>query len=487
MKSLITMHATQILILLTASLVLSLAGCNRSPEDADFKQHAEESEGQQMTNRVDITPAVRQNLGISFAKVESRRVAQTLRVPGRFELMPNAKREYRAQASGRVELLVAQYAKVEVGTPLYRLDSQRWREMQKELVDAHARVTLSQAAVDSIQPLFEAHEAHHVELQQAVDLWASRVKTMEQLQAAGGARGDEVAQTKASLATARSNLAETLEKEAELVARRKETSAVLDAARSRLSFLFESAAVLTGISAAELQELQPNSGADPTFRWTKIAEIEVRALAPGVIDSVNAVSGGFVDEHAPVVVTVQPELVRFRAVGLQSDLPRLVDGQSASVVVAQQAGASGQQTSLSGTLTLAPSADPERRTVELVLTPSTSTPVAASWVRAGVAAFLEVVTSGSGGDELAIPLRCVARDGTQAIIFRRDPANPDKAIRLEADLGIDDGRWIVIKSGVAEGNEIVLDGVYQLMVATSGSITKGGHFHPDGSFHDGED
>jgi hypothetical protein len=98
-----------------------------------------------------------------------------------------------------------------------------------------------------------------------------------------------------------------------------------------------------------------------------------------------------------------------------------------------------------------------------------------------------VVTNGSGGEELAIPLRCVARDGARAIIFRRDPANPDKAIRMEADLGLDDGRWVVIRSGVAEGNEIVLDGVYQLMVATSGTITKGGHFHPDGTFHEGED
>ena len=95
--------------------------------------------------------------------------------------------------------------------------------------------------------------------------------------------------------------------------------------------------------------------------------------------------------------------------------------------------------------------------------------------------------SGDRGVELAIPLRCVARDGTQSIIFRRDPADLDKAIRMDADLGIDDGRWVVIKSGVAEGDEIVLDGVYQLMVATSGSITKGGHFHPDGTFHEGDE
>jgi hypothetical protein len=78
---------------------------------------------------------------------------------------------------------------------------------------------------------------------------------------------------------------------------------------------------------------------------------------------------------------------------------------------------------------------------------------------------------------------CVVRDGTQAIVFRRDPKNPDKAIRLEADLGVDDGRWITIMSGVKEGDEIVVTGNYQLMLATGGGAPKGGHFHSDGTWH----
>jgi multidrug efflux pump subunit AcrA (membrane-fusion protein) len=175
-------------------------------------------------------------------------------------------------------------------------------------------------------------------------------------------------------------------------------------------------------------------------------------------------------------------------VALQSDLPRLSSGQTASVAPAQaldQSDASEPSATFSGTLTLAPTADADRRTIDLVLSPSeASSPPA--WAKAGVSAFLEVVTQGDERDELAIPLKCVARDGTAAIIFRRDPADPNKANRMEADLGLDDGRWVAIKSGVAEGNEIVLDGVYQLMVATSGSITKGGHFHPDGTFHEGD-
>ena len=265
--------------------------------------------------------------------------------------------------------------------------------------------------------------------------------------------------------------------------------------------MYQAAASLSGISAADLQSPSPS---DPTTpRWRTINSIEVRALAPGVIESVSIASGGVIDLHGNVLSTVQPDQVRFRAVGLQSDLPRLADGQAASVIAAQAphpgkntpaAIAQGEAAeAFSGTLTLAPTADAERRTLELILSPApgTSPPM---WAKAGVAAFLEIITGGNasgpqsgGDDELAIPLRCIARDGTAAIIFRRDPADPNKAIRMEADLGLDDGRWVIIKSGVAEGNEIVLDGVYQLMVATSGSITKGGHFHPDGTFHEGED
>lgn len=467
-------------------LVLALAtlGCEKKADEAHAGGANDGTPAP--TNRVDINASVRQNLGITFAKVESRNVARTLRVPGRFELLPTAKREYRTAASGTVELLVQQYQTVTAGTPLYRLDSPRWREMQKELADAEASVKLAQAGVDSMGPLLAAHENHHAEIQKAVDLWTARVTALDQLQSAGGVRGDEVAQAKAAMASSRSELAETMEKEAELLARKSETAAHLDAATSRLAFLYEAAATLVGVSAADLRSPSPSDAKIP--RWRTINGIEVRALTPGVVDSVNVVSGGVIDEHAHVLSTVQPDQVRFRAVGLQSDLPRLADGQPASVVAAQAmkgTDSSEPASRFTGTLTLAPTADAERRTLELILAPAVGS-TAPAWAKAGVSAFLEVVTSGNGGEQLAVPLKCVARDGTAAIIFRRDPADPNKAIRMEADLGLDDGRWVVIKSGVAEGNEIVLDGVYQLMVATSGSITKGGHFHPDGTFHEGD-
>ena len=137
---------------------------------------------------------------------------------------------------------------------------------------------------------------------------------------------------------------------------------------------------------------------------------------------------------------------------------------------------------MTGTLELGLAADAETRTIELIVRPTQL----GAWARAGVSGYLEVTLAGGSG-ELAVPLAAVVRDGMTPIIFRRDPANADKVIRMEADLGISDGRFVVIASGVKEGDEIVVDGNYQLMLATSGSAPKGGHFHSDGTFHEGKD
>src|SRR5688572_7934140 len=100
------------------------------------------------SNRIDVPETVRQNLGITFAKVERRRVASTLRLPGRFELLPTARREYRVALPGRVELLVKQFDKVEPGTPLFRLDSAEWHKVRLSLEEDHAAVEKAQAALE---------------------------------------------------------------------------------------------------------------------------------------------------------------------------------------------------------------------------------------------------------------------------------------------------------------------------------------------------
>ena len=141
------------------------------------------------------------------------------------------------------------------------------------------------------------------------------------------------------------------------------------------------------------------------------------------------------------------------------------------------------QNTMHGTLQLGLTGDANDRTIDLYVTPENLS----SWAKPGVTAQLEIITDSTLSPELAIPLASVQQDGLTPIIFRRAPDNPNEAIRMEADLGLNDGRWVAILSGIADGDEVVLDGGFQLMLATSGSIQKGGHFHSDGTFHEGED
>ena len=429
------------------AFVVALAGahgCSRRQESAPPAPPTQAP----VTNRVDIPAPVRQNLGITFARVERRAVTHTLRFPGRFELLPTAKREYRTPLPGRVELLIAQYQRVDMGTPLYRVDSSAWRELAEQVAAAQARL-------DSMGPLRQSHRVHEQSLSDKVALWKDRLKQLEALREAGGGSAAQFTEARASLNATQAELADVMEKDAELQAQQKTLEAELRALIARRDTLNR-----TGVE----QE----------------GRFEIRATAPGVVESLGVTNGGLAEESALVVTVVQPDQLRFRARGLQADLGRLREGLATRVVPPQGWKDAGEM--MQGALAIGLNADPDERTVELLTQPGKL----ATWARTGVAAFLEVTVEG-GQEDLAVPLSAIARDGAKPILFRRDPGDADKVIRLEADVGIHDGRWIVINSGVKEGDEVVVDGSYQLMLASSATAAKGGHFHPDGTFHEGED
>jgi len=249
--------------------------------------------------------------------------------------------------------------------------------------------------------------------------------------------------------------------------------------RNALELLLMNASSLLGISTAKLAETDPSSTLGHP-RWREIRLVEVRAGSPGVVESMNLTYGSWAAESSLVLTTVQPDVIRFRAMGLQSDLPKFANGATARIVPPQSP-AIDINAGVEADLTIGLEAHPDERTITLVATPREQRP----WMRAGVSAFLEVVVETSGGMALAIPRSAIVKDGITHVFFRRDPADPNKAIRIEADMGVDDGRWVVINSGLALGDEVVLQGAYELKLATaqSGATQKGGHFHADGTFH----
>ncbi len=472
-------------------LTLLGAACSPAPsapgvaagEEAQDHDH-EHEEGDEhepmVTNRIDLPEPVRRNLGITFARVETRAVAQTLRVPGRFEFTPNARREYRTMLGGRVELLVQELDRVEPGSPLYRLDSPPWRELQLKLNEADSAIRQATARFVSLKPLMAAHKDHEERLREGVALWLERVETKEKTRESGVVTADEIAFAQTSFATVRADLAEVLEKEAELEAQRAEVTAQLEAAESSKELLIATASTLLGIPVEDLVSTN-GSETDAPVRWRTIDTVVVSAIAPGVVESIQVTNGAWAAETNVVLTTVQPEMVRFRARGLQSDLGLLRDGLPA-LIVPPTGGSISLQDTMDGTLIVGLTADPDERTVDLLVTPRSIS----EWARAGVAGHLEVTLAG-GKEELAIPQSAVIQSDLKKVFFRRDPEDPDKVIRVDADLDLSDGRWVVVKSGLKEGDEVVMDGVYQLMLSTADNAQKGGHFHADGTFHEGED
>lgn len=406
--------------------------------DKNDSTHAHSEEGETPTNRIEIPATVRNNLGITFAKVERRKVSATLRVPGSFELEPLAKHEYRLLLPAQVRFEVEQFDQVQVGDLLYRFQSPQWTEIQ-------SRIELTSAAHRQASAEYEAT--------------LKRLEALTEAEFKSAELETKAASLKADLAS----------HETELNAALTTAINILNTYRGRGNKL----------KPDDLLSAVEHEGRKIAYHQS-INWIEARAIEPGVVQSLAITDGSYADATTHVMTTVDPTRIRFRALGLQGDLAKFQQAPTARIVAHQFKGGDPNQ-AMEAKLTVGLDADPTQRTIPLFAKPIGKQP----WARPGVAAMLEVVTETSGGPALAIPRSAVVKDGIVHVFFKRDPMNPNKAVRVEADLGVDDGRWVEILSGIGPNDEVVLEGAYELKLASSqsGTSQKGGHFHADGTFH----
>jgi len=494
-------HASFRALALAALTALCLSACGGHDAPAAKADVYAGEEPKAATNRIEVPAAVRQNLGITFAKAEMRDVRNTLRVPGNFELRPDAHRAYHGTLAGQVELLVKQYAPVHVGDLLYRVDSPAWRRMQAELSATGLAIRKLRLQLNALRERMKAVEGHAAGLRKERTIWQERLHQVEGIGAAGGGIASARTQARSQLAATETALAEVVEEQADLRAKEVAWTSDLQGYREStpllccdalgeeatgtapLDLALSRAASLLGVSVAWLRErVGTNGGTQP--RWRTIERIEVVARQAGVVERLAVTNGAWVDVGQTVLETADPTMLRFRAAGLQADLGRLRDDLDARILPpgGHAAGAAGV---LRGTLQIGLEADPLSRKIDLLVTPKSKERPA--WARRGVSTEMEVVVASTSEASLAIPVRAVIQDGLQKVIFRRNPKNPDQVIRIEADLGVSDGRWVVVESGLMEGDEVVHDGVYELMLASGGAKQKGGHFHADGTFHEKAD
>ncbi len=497
------MHASSRLLTLCLFILL-LGACGDRGGEESAASAAEPPVP--MTNRIDVPPAVRKNLGITFAKVEERDVRSTIRVPGHFELRPDAHRAYHATLSGQVELRVKQYAPVKKGDVLFRVESPQWHSMQRELADTVSVIRKTRTEQNSLKARMEAVAGHAARLRDQRGVWQARLKQIEGIGAAGGGIASARTEARAELASTETALAEVVEEKAQLLGLQaglgadltgyRESTPLLyaealgesalppeSAAQAPLDLALARAAALLGREVSYLLE-DVGANGRPLPRWRALDRIDVVALQAGVVESLGVSNGAWIDVGQTVVETADPAMIRFRASGLQADLGRMRDDMDVRVLP-PGGGSSSAKEALHGTMKISLEADPLGRKIDLVMTPKgTARP---HWARRGVSTEMEIVLAGTPEPLLAVPVQAVIQDGLDKVIFRRDPKNPNKVIRLKADLGLSDGRWIIVESGFMAGDEVVHHGVYELMLASGGAKQKGGHFHSDGTFHEGDD
>ena len=407
---------------------------------------------------VELPASVRSNLGIQFARVERRSVTELQRLPGVFELEPDARREYRITLSGWVELAVEQYQHIEVGDLLYRFRAPAWSELTHEILR-------TEQDIESATAQIEVANARSREADMQLASLRSRIAAL----AEAGSKRAELDLEKGRI-EARLPSLKALETQARVQ--------LSNARRSRTHAL-RRAADAAGLSVEELE--QPSTpGAEPTFE--AMTWIEVRALDAGQVDALEVTDGAFVETPGLVLSTQDPTRVRLRAVALQGDLEALAQVSEATILHPGEP--SGDSTeSLRASVTLGLEAQPHERTLALIATPAAR----ANWARPGVAAYLEVDRGGGNGPRVTIPRAAVLQDGLTHIFFRRDPGNPNRALRVEADMGASNERWVELKSGVALGDEVVVEGAYELRLAIrermGGGPAAGTHVHADGTQH----
>lgn len=447
-------NKTYLQCLLMAAVIFPGIGCVKPMEGAPAPAaDAGGHDAAAVAGGIAIPPAVRDNLGITFATVELRAVAETRRVPGQFELLPTARQEYRALLGGRIDLQVAQFQAVNAGDVLFSIDSPQWRQLQHEAVEAEGDITMAQAAL-------EVAQARRKEAALSLAGQDERLKNLASVHV-------RKAELEAEAIALRSSLprldAETRAQEAALREAHEHYGSRLNALSS-----------LTGIPIDALRARTGDAAA-----WRSIAALEVRAQQAGVVETLSVNDGGWLEAGALALTVIDPAQVRFHAEAPQSDIAVYRDGLAARVV-AGQGGSVALEAALPGTLTLGLTANEHDRTVSLYVTPGALAP----WAKAGVGGYLEVTLSEGANRQLAIPAASVLQDGLEHVFYRRDPKDPDRALRVVADLGTSDGRWTVLRSGVKAGDEVVLEGAYALKLTSSGQQAPPGyHYHADGQLH----
>lgn len=199
--------------------------------------------------------------------------------------------------------------------------------------------------------------------------------------------------------------------------------------------------------------------------------VVVRARANGVVEALPATDGAYLDVGAEVVRLVDPAALRIKALVSPAEIGRLSDGMACT--------AEGT----TGELRIGLDSEAGLLPVYAIF------PDGAPKGRVGSRVSFLCETEPTAPELVCVPKAAIVRLGLNPIVFVRDEHDEDRFLALDVTPGETVGGWTsVLGLPEDEDLEVVTDGAYELKLALTAQATKPtGHFHADGTFHEGED
>ena len=201
--------------------------------------------------------------------------------------------------------------------------------------------------------------------------------------------------------------------------------------------------------------------------------MELRAPIAGVLNSMAAGPGEVVTAAQPVFTVLNPELVWIEARIPEASVARLSTGKDALI---ELPGEPGKFTPATGEgrgrlVALGLEVDAATRTVPLIYEMANST----NALRVGQSVNLHVETA-RAEDALAILDAAIVEEDGRPIAFVQVAGETFE--KRDLTLGIRDGNWVQVLSGIAAGERVVTKGAYAVRLASvSSAIPAHGHVH----------
>ena len=201
--------------------------------------------------------------------------------------------------------------------------------------------------------------------------------------------------------------------------------------------------------------------------------VTVRATTAGTVEALAIPDGSGLETGTEVLRLVRPDALRLKAMVAASDADRLAAGLACEV------------DGVEGELRLGLGDDSGLVPVYAIF------PNGTSKGRVGARARLACVTEASAHESRVVPTSAIVRIGLQPTVFVRDEHDADRFLAMPVTPGVSNGGWTAVE-GLPDDDdlEVVSEGAYELKLglAASGSPeSSAGHFHADGTFHEGKD